>query len=483
MEASFIPMRFNPLPTRFKFDRQLPVYNWYYPFDYEDCKVADPFSVYEQIPRPRRRALYFHIPFCDTICSFCPFMRGTFSEEDEVSRYVQALLREIEIKHEYPAFSQGPVDTIYFGGGTPSVLSVEQIYQLGDALHRFFDLSQLQEFTFECEVKSVTPEKLRAMRDIGVNRISFGVQTLNPLYRELFTLTATVEQIRQVAAWVNEMFPYTNVDLIYGMAGQSLDDFLTDVDRVRELETTTVDYYPLNNVSAQLRLHQSFAERNLRPLSANTKLSYRMFLNEYLRAQGYVPINGYSFMRAPASAKAQRVVLCQDRIFRYHDIVHGYDDEHVDGYGAGAMGRYGPCSTSNIANREQYMQRLLDGERRPWFQGYTGLPAAEKGIVYFPYRGTLDKSRIAWDQIHPETRTALEESVAHGLAVDRGESYEITEAGWLFYVNYIYALMPRKAQERISHFIAHASVRDGRKPDDQLLYPRAIPVASVLSPA
>jgi len=111
------------------------------------------------------------------------------------------------------------------------VLRAEHFYQLGEALHRCFDLSQLKEFTIECEVKSVTLEKLKAFQEIGVNRISFGVQTLNPVYRELFTMTATVDQIRQVAAWVNERFPFTNVDLIYGMAGQTLDDFLTDVDR------------------------------------------------------------------------------------------------------------------------------------------------------------------------------------------------------------------------------------------------------------
>jgi coproporphyrinogen III oxidase-like Fe-S oxidoreductase len=468
-----IPMQPNPLPTLLKFDRQLPVYNWYYPFETKECELADPFAVYTLIdPHPRRRALYFHIPFCETICSFCPFVRGAFSDEDELSRYVRALLREIAIKHEYPAFSQPPVDTIYFGGGSPSVLHVEHIYQLGEALHRFFDLSQLQEFTWECEVKSIALEKIKALRAIGVNRISFGVQTFNPVYRELFALTATVAQIRQAAEWLNEHFAYTNADLIYGMAGQTLDDFLTDVDRACELETTTVDYYPLNNVAAQLRLHQAFATHNLRPLSASTKMSYRMFLNEYLRAQGYVPINGYSFMRRPATAGHERVVVCRDRVFRYHDIVYGYSDEHTDAYGAGAFGHYGPCSIRNIYNREQYMERLLANQRQPWFYSYSGLDAAEQGIVYFPYRGSLDKSRIAWEQIHPETRATLDESVACGLAIDCGDRYEITEAGWLCYVNYMYALMPRTAQEKLATMIAHSSVRDGRQPDDQLLYPR-----------
>jgi oxygen-independent coproporphyrinogen-3 oxidase len=470
-------MDFNPLPTLLKFDRQLPIHNWLYPFESAECELPDPFAVFTRIePRPRRRALYVHIPFCDTICSFCPFVRATFDGEDDLDRYVKALLREMALKHEYPAFHSAPVEAIYFGGGTPSVLRVEHFYQLGDALHRFFDLSRLKEFTMECEVKSVTPEKLKAFQEIGVNRISFGVQTFNPVYRGLFNLTATVDQIRRVAAWSNERFGHTDVDMIYGMAGQSLDDVLADVDSVNQLEVATVDYYPLSNVAAQVRLHRAFASQGLRALSATTRLSYRMFLNEYLRAQGYVPNSSYSFTRSTAATGMPRVVIQREPIFRYMDVAYGYADEHVDAYGAGALGMYGPDCVYNIANREQYARRLLSDRRQPWFKAYGGLQAAEKGIVYFPYRGVLEKSRIAWEQVHGETRAALDLSVASGLAIDRGDRYELTEAGWLSAVNYMYALMPSVAQDQLSSVIAHAYTQ-GRQPDDLRLYSRHRAVA------
>lgn len=128
MESTHIPMRFNSLPTLLKFDRQLPIYNWLYPFESQEQKLADPLSVYTRIePRSRLRALYFHVPFCDTICSFCPFVRGQFESADEIDRYVRALVREIDIKHKYPAINASPVDCIYIGGGTPSVLRVEHV--------------------------------------------------------------------------------------------------------------------------------------------------------------------------------------------------------------------------------------------------------------------------------------------------------------------------------------------------------------------
>jgi oxygen-independent coproporphyrinogen-3 oxidase len=130
----------------------------------------------------------------------------------------------------------------------------------------------------------------------------------------------------------------------------------------------------------------------------------------------------------------------------------------------------------NIANREQYARRLLSDRRQPWFKAYGGLQAAEKGIVYFPYRGVLEKSRIAWEQVHGETRAALDLSVASGLAIDRGDRYELTEAGWLSAVNYMYALMPFAAQDQLSRVIAHAYTQ-GRQPDDPRLYPRHRAVA------
>jgi coproporphyrinogen III oxidase-like Fe-S oxidoreductase len=472
MQPNHITMRFNPLPTLLKFDRQLPVYNWLYPFESQEQKMADPLSVYRHIePRSRLRALYFHVPFCDTICSFCPFTRGQFENEDEVDRYVQALLREIEIKHEHPAINASPVDCIYFGGGTPSILRVEHFYQIGEALHRYFDLSQLKELTMECEVKSVTLEKLKAFQQIGVNRISFGVQTFHPVYRELFAMTATVDQIRRVAEWVNERFPSTNVDMIHGMAGQTLDDFLMDVDQVNALGMTTVDYYTLNNVASQLRLHRAFAQRGMKPLSANTKVSYRMFLNEYLRAQGYVPHNSYSFTRNRTPAGTPRMVVQRDPIFLYQEIAYGFADDYVDGYGAGALSQFGSYLVYNIGNREQYAARLLGDQQQPWFSAYSDCNVAAKGIIYFPYRGVLEKSRIAWEQVHPQTRATLEESVACGMAIDRGDVYELTEAGWLFAVNYMYALLPPSDQALLSNAIARASSQQDRQPDDLMFFP------------
>src|SRR5215472_9119126 len=133
MVTMSLELQMNSHATVLKFDKQIPVYNWYYPYGDDEQKLANPLDVYEELAgyHPHRRALYFHIPFCETICSFCPFVRGSYKHEDEVERYVQALLTEVKRKHQFATLAHQPVDTIYFGGGTPSVLEPDQIRRIG----------------------------------------------------------------------------------------------------------------------------------------------------------------------------------------------------------------------------------------------------------------------------------------------------------------------------------------------------------------
>src|SRR5688572_6341369 len=115
--------------------------------------------------------LYIHVPFCSAICNYCNFNRGLFDAALK-GRYVEALVREIERARLRPA-----ADTIYFGGGTPSLLDPEEISRIIDACRRAFDVSTDCEVTLEANPESVTPDRLAAFRAAGVNRLSFGVQS------------------------------------------------------------------------------------------------------------------------------------------------------------------------------------------------------------------------------------------------------------------------------------------------------------------
>jgi coproporphyrinogen III oxidase-like Fe-S oxidoreductase len=432
----------------FSFNRQLPFFNWYYPFDVDQDRLTIPllpFLKFEKL-EIKRCAAYVHIPFCETVCSFCPFTRGKYRIEQEIQDYVDAIIREIKFKHSL--IGRAKVDVIFVGGGTPSVLNSEQIEVLGRTLHTFLDTSDLAEFTFELEVKSVTREKLEAMRRIGVNRVSFGAQTFSARHRRLFSLDATVGQIHCAAEIANEFFEYTNVDMIYGMAGQSAEELRVDITEALCLRTTTIDFYPLNNLAAQVRMHRLAQKMELQPLPAAQRLQYRRDIDEYLRGRGYSPINGYGYARIDRSKSATIQHLPK---FQYHDIVYGYHDDAVLGYGSSALTQLPGYNVYNHASRTDYISRVRDGALH--WEAFRIGDCYEKGVVTFPYRGILEKSRISLDILPPETYAAFQETMDAGLVREEDGIYRLTEHGWLVYVNLMYYLMPAKGKTWISNRI------------------------------
>src|SRR5581483_8795316 len=119
-----------------------------------------------------------HIPFCSAICNYCNFNRGLF-DADLKTRYVDALLREIrQVRRAGTAERAGGADTIFFGGGTPSLLEPDEIARIIEACARAFDLAADSEITLEANPETVTEARLAAFRSAGVNRLSFGVQSL-----------------------------------------------------------------------------------------------------------------------------------------------------------------------------------------------------------------------------------------------------------------------------------------------------------------
>ena len=118
-----------------KFDRQFPIYNFFFPSRGKARAEKSFARVWEEAaPHVRSRALYFHIPFCDTICNFCPFTRGRYSSRAVIDEYVAALLADIRLKADLADLKQVPVSAIFFGGGTPSLLDPEQIASIGEAI-------------------------------------------------------------------------------------------------------------------------------------------------------------------------------------------------------------------------------------------------------------------------------------------------------------------------------------------------------------
>lgn len=444
-ENDIFDIGFRTTSLKKPFQRQLPVYNWFYPFSNEDEVLDIPLKRLTQInwKSINRIAIYIHIPFCDTVCSFCPFTRGLYKEQEEIDAYVNALIREFELKRSF--FGKLTVDSIFIGGGTPSVLSVDQISELGRGISKCLDLSNLQEYAVEAEAKSITKEKMLAFKAIGVNRFSYGVQTFSKTHRKALNLDAPINKIKQVAEWANSIFDYTNIDIIYGQAGQSVRDVLDDAKKAIQLSTTSIDFYPMNNLAAQLRMHRSFEDLGYVKPSGAQRMNQRKKIANFMLNKGYKRINGYSYA---LDNHTNEDLIQKQPNFLYHDILYGFSNDAILGYGASAHSQLPNANLYNTLSRKDYIkyinQHILPFEMRKIN------PISEKGIVTFPYRGYLYDHELENELPSESTLHLLYDFEKSNLIKKTENFWELTETGWLYYVNMMYLLMPKKGKQWIS---------------------------------
>lgn len=187
--------------------------------------------------------LYVHVPFCKKKCNYCDFASFPCTEKSERSRYIEALIREI---YSYKSRKRYFVDTVFFGGGTPSLLEADEFLEIYSALSEVFDLSALTEFTVEANPKTLTPEKISAYKTAGVNRISIGLQTIHENERKILgrihDCSDFLDSLSMVrAAGINNI----NVDLMYGIPEQSMESFGKTLESVIALKVPHISVYGL----------------------------------------------------------------------------------------------------------------------------------------------------------------------------------------------------------------------------------------------
>ena len=439
----------------FQFNNHLPIYNWLHPLDgYSQTHNSfEPFLESIDTSHIRRRSLYFHTPFCETICSFCPFTRGLFRNQDIVEKYVEAILKEIELKAEYTSITAVPIESIFFGGGTPSVLSAQNMKEIGNRIRNTFDLSELKEWSFEVEVKSVTEEKILALKDIGVTKIRFGLQTFSPRYRTLFNLTATIEDIHRAVALFKKYNFSVSFDILYGMDGQSIEEFAYDILEASKLGTDAIDFYPINNLVTQSKLKNSFKKEDLAPSTALQKMSWSIFLNNYLKSLGFQAHNGHGFVRVEKVGTSNPVVSQENYTFYYHETVYGYHDRDLIGFGSAAVSRTFTSGSENESDRGKYIKNLLDSNSLPQTKVVYEPQFAKPIIFRLPYFGSIDKSKIAWNHISAETIEKIDRLIESDLVSDSGDYFRLTEKGYFSYVNLMYYLLPSEEKKHIDRFV------------------------------
>ena len=217
-------------------------------------------QVHEVLNRPPQTdtplGLYLHLPFCRKQCKFCYFRVYTDKNASDVESYVKALAREVKLYSSLPAIASRRFRFVYFGGGTPSFLSSRQLRFLVERLRRHIGWDDAEEVTFECEPGTLTLDKLKTLKSIGITRLSLGIENFNDeVLRENGRAHLSAEVFRAYERARQVGFPQINIDLIAGMVGETWENWRNCTQQAIELDADNVTIYqmelPFNTVFSQ----------------------------------------------------------------------------------------------------------------------------------------------------------------------------------------------------------------------------------------
>jgi oxygen-independent coproporphyrinogen-3 oxidase len=310
-------------------------------------------------PRPGTPlGLYLHIPFCRKRCKFCYFRVYTDKNARDVEVYLNALSKEVELYSKLPIVGGRPLHYFYFGGGTPSYLSVAQLKALTDRLRNFLPWDKAAEVTFECEPGTLQQHKLEALKEIGVTRLSLGVENFDDKVLEANGRAHLSHEIYRSYEWIKALhFEQVNIDLIAGMVGETWDNWRQCVQKTIELSPDSVTIYqmelPFNTVFSK-ELHMADEGRPKDSPADGvadwpTKRAWVQFAFAELAQAGYQSSSAYTMVKDKSRCR-----------FVYRDSLwHGAD---MFGTGVASFGHVGGVHVQNVDTWEKYLELVNQGE-------------------------------------------------------------------------------------------------------------------------
>lgn len=261
--------------------------------------VGDALEALASPPAEVPLGLYLHIPFCRKRCKFCYFKVFTDKNGSEVEDYLAALSREIELVSKLPAMGGRPFRFVYFGGGTPSFLSSRQLHGLVNRLRENIDWSLAEEVTFECEPGTLTEAKVKTLKEIGVTRLSLGVEHFDDKILQENGRAHQSPEIFKAWPWIEAAgFDSVNIDLISGMVGDTTDKWQDAVHRAIDMNPDSVTIYqmelPFNTVYSKDILGGEIES----PVADwETKRGWLTWAFDQLADAGYVTSSAYTMVK------------------------------------------------------------------------------------------------------------------------------------------------------------------------------------------
>ena len=369
-------------------------------------------------------SLYLHIPFCEHKCIYCDFYsvapkesRGT--DDVLTDRFLSALRNEIELRSSDSQF-QAVYETIFFGGGTPSLLSPSNIADILDLLKTRFSIDEKAEITLETNPGTVDLRKLKDFRRAGINRVSFGIQSFHDEdLRFLTRIHSAGEAKENVRNAFKAGFENVSVDLIFSLPGQTVERWRSNLRQATELEPTHISCYSLI-VEPNTPLFRMVQSKQVAPLPVEEDAELYEITMEYLTSQGYEQYEVSNFAKPG---------------FRSRHNGNYWNHSNYLGFGPSAHSFWNSNRWWNIANVVEYAHRLEHGRLTVAGEERLSVEQLMEEEIFLGLRsGGIDAAgfRRRYERDFVEQHSSKIKELLNGnLARLSGEHFRLTPKGYL----------------------------------------------------
>jgi oxygen-independent coproporphyrinogen III oxidase len=330
----------------------------YPPFSFWNAKhLPEATAAIQQAPKPSTPlGLYLHIPFCRKRCKFCYFRVYTDKNAKDVTTYLDAITREVELLSRTACVGGRPLDFVYFGGGTPSYLSADQLRNLMTRVKAILPWNQAREVAFECEPGTLQKHKLETLKEMGVTRLSLGVENFKPEILQYNGRAHLEDEVYRAYGWAREVgFDQINIDLIAGMVGEDDENWRQCIEKTIRLAPESVTIYQMElpyNTTFSKELKMADDDRPDVPLRIAdwpTKRAWvKLAFDEFVKA-GYEISSAYTVVKNKARTQ-----------FVYRDALWSGAD--MFGTGVASFGHMNGVHIQNVDTWEAYIERLDQGQ-------------------------------------------------------------------------------------------------------------------------
>ena len=377
--------------------------------------------------------LYVHIPFCKQKCIYCDFPAYQ-NLQDYYETYVYALVQEMDLwMSEHPESKSKPIDTIYFGGGTPTELSIQQLQMIVDKIKSTFTITDDCHMTIESNPGEVDLQYLTQLVKLGFNRISFGVQTFDDKALTMLHRSHNGEKAKQAVYDAKESgFTDINIDLIYGLPRQTLEDIQHNLDILKNLPINHISTYGLQVEVGTYLYH--LVQKNLISIPSES-------IDESMYDTMMEGLKNLGFERYEISNFAK------DSSYSRHNLKYWHYVDYL-GFGAGAHSFYNGIRRSNNRNVMPYIQ-AVDRYTMPTIDTETiTVERAQEDFCFLALRTKWGLDEQTFEDrfgvsVHNLFGNILEDLVTKGLLEYENGSYHLTPEG-AKHGNYVFSQFIRE---------------------------------------